>query len=640
MQNFEELNLSDELKRAIAELGFTKPSDIQAQALPLLLGKSTDFLGLAATGTGKTAAFSIPLLEKIDTQKRVVQGLILCPTRELALQVAGQINLLGKYKGIKAVPVYGGSSYADQIYGLKNGANIVVGTPGRVVDHIERGTLNLENLSTLILDEADEMISMGFKDELEKVLESAPRETANIWCFSATMSTEVRRVADAYLRKPEQVRINKTEMLSATVEQIYYMTKEGNKAEVLCKLIDAADNFFGLIFCQTKALVMDLTQYLVDHGYKVDCLHGDKDQRARERTMQAFRDHRVQILVCTDVASRGLDVKDVTHVINYSLPRELDNYVHRIGRTARSGKTGIAMSLVTPSHRRLIFDIERMTKSRMTEGRIPTRRDIGVKKVSTLLPKFQSQVQGPLAVELLDEKWREALKELPPEEIAGKFLALLMPDLFAKPEERARLPGPINQQTSFSSPSSPAPQRDRSSGDRPYRERSSYGSGGGDRDRGDRPRAPQRDRPSYGGDRERSSYGRSGQGGDDRGRAPYRERAPYAGGGDRDRDRDRAPRSAAPYAPRESFGDSSAPPRTSRPSAAPQGYAPRSAAPAPASTENSAGSRAEPPREKKRWSKTQHEERAYSKERPRTNTAKPVSLRKRKTSSENFRARD
>jgi ATP-dependent RNA helicase DeaD len=444
MDSFKDLDLSPTLMRSIEELGYEKPSPIQAEALPVLLGEPTDFIGLAATGTGKTAAFGIPLLERIDVSKRTIQAIVLCPTRELALQVSGQINLLGKHKGVRSLPIYGGSGYREQIDGLKSGVPIVVGTPGRVIDHLEKGTLKLDNLQTVILDEADEMISMGFKDELDRILSATPRESANIWLFSATMSPEVRRVADTYLTTPKQVQINRTEMLSATVEQSYYFSRESNKPEILCKIIDMAEDFYGIIFCQTKALVMDLTQLLSNQGYKVDCLHGDKDQRARERTMQLFRDRTVNVLVCTDVAARGLDVKDITHVINYSLPRELDSYVHRIGRTARSGKAGFAISLVTPSHKGLLTRIERLTKSRIVEGEIPTRKDVGVKKVKQMFEKFMSQKFHERATSVLPEEWVEALENMPADEIAGRFIAMTMPDVFEDrgQSEMVRLPGP------------------------------------------------------------------------------------------------------------------------------------------------------------------------------------------------------
>jgi ATP-dependent RNA helicase DeaD len=372
-----------------------------------------------------------------------VQTLILCPTRELAVQVSGQINLLGKYMGVKALPIYGGAGYGDQIAGLKRGATVVVGTPGRVIDHMEKGTLKLNQLKTLILDEADEMISMGFKEELESVLDSVPEGQANKWMFSATMSPEVRRVADTYLVDPKFVQVNRKEMLPTSVEQIYYITKESNKPEVLCKIIDAAEDFYGIIFCQTKALVVDLNQYLLGRGYKADCLHGDMDQNSRDRTMKSFRDRKAKILVATDVACRGLDVNDISHVVNYSIPRELDNYVHRIGRTGRIGKSGLALSLVTTSHRDLIGKIERMTKTKMKEGVIPTRRDVGVKKLSKSLTSFQAQVKFIRAVELLDDAWREALVDMEKDEIVGRFLSILHPEVFSE-RELPGLPGNPN----------------------------------------------------------------------------------------------------------------------------------------------------------------------------------------------------
>ncbi|MBX2994992.1 MAG: DEAD/DEAH box helicase [Bdellovibrionaceae bacterium] len=488
MKSFADLNLSPELMKAVTESGYDTPTDIQAQALPILLGDATDFLGLAATGTGKTAAFSIPLLEKVDPKLRTVQGLILCPTRELALQVAGQIEKLGKYKGIRAVAVYGGASYTDQLHGLKNGASIVVGTPGRVVDHLNRGSLKLNDLKTLILDEADEMISMGFKEELERILEQVPSGKSHIWLFSATMDKQTGRMANEYLRQPQQVQINKKEMLSSKIEQIYYPVRESDKPEILCKLIEAADDFYGLIFCQTKQLVTDLNSYLVERGYKVDCLHGDKDQNARERTMQLFRDRKVKILVCTDVASRGLDVKDITHVINYSLPRELDNYVHRIGRTARSGKTGIAMNLVTPSHRRLIFQIEKLTNSAMREGKIPSRKEIGSKKIAKMLPKFSEQETFARAQEIMGDDWKTAIEGMSTEEVAARFITMLMPDLF-------------NDRAIKAEAADAARERDNSYGSRD-RARTSYGSrddrGGGYKARSAAPRGEwqRRDRPA------------------------------------------------------------------------------------------------------------------------------------------------
>ncbi|NCN41311.1 DEAD/DEAH box helicase [bacterium] len=495
MESFSELSLSPELQSAIKEMGFDKPSPIQAQALPLLLtDERTDFLGLAGTGTGKTAAFGIPMIEKIDMDKKAVQALILCPTRELAMQVSKQINLLGKNKGVKAVPVYGGSSFGDQRRGMEAGKQVVVGTPGRVIEHIQKGTFQLGDLKTVILDEADEMVSMGFKDELEMILKGVPRESCNIWLFSATMGREVRRVADTYMKNPKMVQLNRKEMLPEKLEQLYYVTQESNKAQVLCKLIEAADEFYGLIFCQTKALVGDLTNYLNERGYKTGCLHGDIDQSSRERTMQAFRDKRVQILVCTDVAARGIDVQDITHVVNYSIPRELDSYVHRIGRTARSGKTGVAMSLVTHANKRLIPRIESMTKSRMKEGTVPSGKDLGMKKLAAMLPEFEAQTNFSRAESLLSDEWQDAIEDMSPNEIVARLLGVLLPDMLKDAPERVMLGIPSQLEDAQGG-------RDRG------------GRSGGGRDRGGR---PGRDRgPRSGGDRgdrkgPRKSFGGGG----------------------------------------------------------------------------------------------------------------------------------
>lgn len=431
MITFQELNLSAPLLKAVEKLGFTTPSPIQEQALPLLLDGDTDFIGLAATGTGKTAAFSLPLLEKIDPKVKGLQALVMCPTRELAMQVADQINKFGQFKGLKALCIYGGAGYNDQIRGLKSGIQIVVGTPGRLIDHLERGTMKMDQVETIVLDEADEMISMGFKEDLEKVLASVQDQTRRIWLFSATMSPEIKRVANIYLKDYKMVQVNRVEIVPAKVKQYYYVVKESDRAEVLKKIIDNEEDFYGIIFCQTKALVNELHTYLTSCGYKVDCLHGDKTQKDRERTMQAFRDKMVRILVCTDVAARGLDVKEVGHVVNYSVPRELDSYVHRIGRTGRSGSSGVAISFVGPSGRGMISRLEKVTNSKLLEGKVPTKKDIGAKKIINTLSDFQEQKTYTKALELLTPEWKESLKEMSSEEIAARFLALMSPEVFS-----------------------------------------------------------------------------------------------------------------------------------------------------------------------------------------------------------------
>ena len=432
---FSEMNLRPEILRAITELGYETPSPIQAEGIPQLLGKDVDFLGLAGTGTGKTAAFAIPLLERIDLNSKNVQALILCPTRELAIQVAGQITLLGKYLRVRVATVYGGAPFGEQVHALRGGAQIVVGTPGRVIDHLERKTLGLAAVRTLILDEADEMFSMGFKEEIDKVI--AQLSESNTWLFSATMSPEVRRVVNNSLVSPITVQVSRTNTLAAGVEQLYFKVSEGDKPNLVCQLIESADEFYGLVFCQTKALVADLTRFMLDRGYKVDCLHGDMDQNSRERTMQAFRDRKLSVLICTDVAARGLDVKDVTHVLNYSLPRELESYVHRIGRTARSGKTGIVMNLVTFSHRHLLGRIEQHTRSAMKEGFLPTKREIAARKVARLAPRFADQPFASRVLDVMGEEMRSSLEGLSTEEVAARFIVMMMPDLFIGQGEKA-----------------------------------------------------------------------------------------------------------------------------------------------------------------------------------------------------------
>ena len=411
------------MKKAITELGYDSPTPIQQETLPILLKKTTDFLGLAATGTGKTAAFAIPLLEKISSDKKGVQALILCPTRELAKQTSEQINLLAKYKKTKALAIYGGSDYGGQLRALKEGVAIVVGTPGRIIDHLERGTLNLDHLQVVVLDEADEMISMGFKEEIELILKKVKQvEKHQTWLFSATMSKEVRKIADQFLKNPQQIQINKTEVVTAAVKQYFYHVQENEK-------IDLAPEFYGLIFCQTKLLVTDLTQHLKANGYAVDCLHGDMEQNARERTMKAFKAKVVNIMVCTDVASRGIDVKDLTHVINYSLPRELDLYVHRIGRTGRGGKEGLALSLVTSSHIGLVNRIERATQSKMTKLPVPKDSELLQIKLSKALTEFTTAPsKESLSIEELtkllksSETWSKTIEGMDKEELVARFL--------------------------------------------------------------------------------------------------------------------------------------------------------------------------------------------------------------------------
>lgn len=490
MESFKELNLSPAMAQTLEDLGYKTPTAIQAQAMPLLLQKEpADFLGLAATGTGKTLAFAVPILESLNLSDRKVQALVLCPTRELAQQVSGQITAMAKGKKVIVATIYGGAGYGDQIKSLRSGAQIVVATPGRLIDHLDRGTIQLNGVHTVVLDEADEMISMGFKEDLESILEKMTEIPHQTWLFSATMSKEVRRVADQFLNDPKTVQVNRTEMLSGTVKQIYYMTREMDKPDVLCKLIDMNDDFYGLIFCQTKLLVTDLTNHLQNRGYKVDCLHGDKPQAERDRILKRFKGKEMTILVCTDVAARGLDVKELTHVINYSIPRELDSYVHRIGRTGRSGKSGTAMSLVTNSHMQLIGRIERLTKTPIERGQIPTRKDVAQKKLDRAIQEVLGVTDFEPVKKMIEAQGLEQFEGVTTTDLLARILTLKHPELFKKLDEREREP----QQEA-----------------RPYRPQSrlsAYGEGrgGGYRDRGNgdgyRGRREENDsyRPRFGG---------------------------------------------------------------------------------------------------------------------------------------------
>lgn len=416
-------------------MGFTNPSPIQSKTLPILLNSEVDFIGLAGTGTGKTAAFSIPLLQKIKKEIKSPQGLILCPTRELALQISKQIDLLGQFLNIKSLPVYGGAGYMDQLHGLKRGATIVVGTPGRVKDHLDRGSLVLDNVKTFILDEADEMISMGFKEDIETILQSIDRSQSNIWLFSATMNTVLKKVANSFLKNPLQVEINKQEVIPTNVTQQYYLLKESDKNENLSRMIEMAADFYGIVFCQTKVIVNNVTQFLITKGFSVDCLHGDKSQYEREKTMRSFRERKTKILVCTDVASRGLDVENVTHVVNYSLPLESEVYIHRIGRTARSGKSGHAVSFITPSQKHMLHRVERLTRSVIEELRPPSKKELAQYKVEKLLTKFLAPEKINRAVELVSSDWKTSLKNMPAEEIAARFFNIIYPEVFESSTE-------------------------------------------------------------------------------------------------------------------------------------------------------------------------------------------------------------
>jgi len=385
---FSELGLSAEVLKAVDKLGFEQASPIQAAAIPVLMtGK--DVVGQSQTGSGKTAAFGIPAVEKVDPAKREVQVLILCPTRELAVQVSEEIHKLALFKrGIHALPIYGGQSYERQFFGLKQGAQIVIGTPGRVMDHMRRGTLRLDTVKMAILDEADVMLNMGFREDIELILQSVPATRQTVF-FSATMPKPIRDLIEKYSREPQNVKIEQKAMTVPTIEQVYYEVDRRDKMELLTRLIDLHDLKLGIIFCNTKRMVDDLVDHLAAAGYQADRLHGDMTQNMRDRVMNKFRQSGLEFLVATDVAARGIDVDNVEVVFNYDLPYDPEDYVHRIGRTGRAGRGGRAIALVPYRELFQIRNIERFINVRIQRGKVPTVDEVAEARENVFLDKLR-----------------------------------------------------------------------------------------------------------------------------------------------------------------------------------------------------------------------------------------------------------
>lgn len=395
MTTFLDFNLSKKLQDAIGEMGYEEPSPIQVACIPLILS-GTDVIGQAQTGTGKTAAFGIPLVEAASTGRHV-QTIILLPTRELAIQVAGEMRKIAKFKRVRTLPIYGGQSIGHQIRALEQGVNIVIGTPGRVLDHLRRGTLKLDKVQTVVLDEADEMLDMGFIEDIETILQETPTERQTL-LFSATIPPEVRRLASRYMRTPEHVQMTHGEMTVPLTDQVYYKVLERTKLESMCRIIDSEDVTLGIIFCRTKRGVDELTEALIARGYLADGLHGDLSQAQRDRVMKRFRGGEIELLVATDVAARGIDVGNVTHVVNYDIPQDTEAYVHRIGRTGRAGRRGLAITLVTPREFKLLKTIQRETKAVIDLREVPSLADVAERQAEIWRDRLQATVQeGGLA---------------------------------------------------------------------------------------------------------------------------------------------------------------------------------------------------------------------------------------------------
>jgi ATP-dependent RNA helicase DeaD len=389
---FDELSLSPEMQRAIADMGFEEASPIQTEAIPVIM-EGRDVIGQAQTGTGKTAAFGIPAIESIDPKDRRVQTLILCPTRELAVQVSEEISRLIKYKnGISVVPIYGGQSYDRQLRALKQGVQIVIGTPGRVMDHIERGTLQLDAVKKIILDEADEMLDMGFREDIEFVLTKIPAERQTIF-FSATMSKPIMELTKKYQRDPQLVKVVHQTLTVTNIEQVYYEVRNNMKMEVLSRIIDMYNLKSLIVFCNTKRMVDELVSNLQARGYFADGLHGDMNQTQRTNVMAKFKASTLEILVATDVAARGIDVEDLEAVVNYDLPQDEEAYVHRIGRTGRAGKSGRAFSFVSGRDIYKLKDIMRFTNAKIKLAAVPSYEDVAEIKTNLFLDQIKEVIQ-------------------------------------------------------------------------------------------------------------------------------------------------------------------------------------------------------------------------------------------------------
>jgi len=415
MITFEELGLEERLVKAISELGYENPTTIQEKAIPVLLSGTKDLIGLAQTGTGKTAAFGLPLLQVIDEKDKHPQALVVCPTRELCMQIVNEIELFKKYKvGVHVVAVYGGASIGQQIRDLKRGVQIVVATPGRLIDLIERKAINLEQIKYVVLDEADEMLNMGFQDDIEFILQNTPKREST-WLFSATMPAEIRRVSKKYMKEPIEITVGKANTANKNIDHQYYVAAAHQRYEVLKRLIDFNPGIYGIIFTRTKIDAQNISEKLTREGYDIDALHGDLTQQQRDKVMGQFRDKSLQLLIATDVAARGIDVVGITHVINYELPDDMEVYTHRSGRTGRAGNLGICMSIVHSREVGRLKQIERMVQSQFHKLEIPSGKDVCRKQFFGFMEKLLntdiSHGDYETYLPMLAEKFADVSKE-------------------------------------------------------------------------------------------------------------------------------------------------------------------------------------------------------------------------------------
>ncbi|MGQ0827613.1 MAG: DEAD/DEAH box helicase [Bacteroidota bacterium] len=454
MNKFEALGLNNAIVKAVTELGFENPTPIQDKVIPVLLTGTNDLVALAQTGTGKTAAFGLPLTSLLDFTSRDTQALIICPTRELCMQITRDLQSYTKYiNGANIVAIYGGASIDNQSRDIKKGAQIVVATPGRLNDMIDRRRVNLANVRYAILDEADEMLNMGFKEDLDTILSQTPEEK-NTWLFSATMPDEVLRISKNYMTNPVEITAGTKNAGNDNIEHIYYVVHARDKYPALKRIADSNPDIFAIVFCRTRIETQEIADKLIKDGYNADALHGDLSQSQRDHVMKRYRSRSLQMLVATDVAARGIDVNDVTHVINYNLPDEIENYTHRSGRTARAGKTGVSIAIINMKEVGKIRIIERIIKKKFTQGAVPTGFEACEKQLFSLVKKIHDVEVNESAIEAYMPKIYDELKDLSREDIIKRFVSTEFnrfleyyknaPDLNAsagRDRERASVPG-------------------------------------------------------------------------------------------------------------------------------------------------------------------------------------------------------
>jgi len=423
-KTFAELGVNDQLVKSVTELGYTHATEIQERSIPVLISGTKDFIGLAQTGTGKTAAFGLPLIQLINTADKYPQALVVCPTRELCMQIVNEINLFKKHvSGLQVLAVYGGTSIGMQIRDLKRGVQIVVATPGRLIDLIERKAINLEQIEYVVLDEADEMLNMGFQDDIEFILKNTPNRES-IWLFSATMPPEIKKVSKRYMKEPFEVTIGKVNTSNKSIDHQYYLTSAQHRYETLKRIIDFNPGIYGIIFTRTKADAQEITQRLTREGYDIDALHGDLTQAQRDKVMGEFRDKSLQLLIATDVAARGIDVKGITHVINYELPDDVEVYTHRSGRTGRAGSHGNCISIVHSRESYRLRQIENINKCTMHKLDIPSGKDVCRKQFFHLMDKLMSTDVSHGDYETYVPMLAEKFADMSKEEILTRFAAL------------------------------------------------------------------------------------------------------------------------------------------------------------------------------------------------------------------------